>query len=227
MSFPGRDSFRVHSASLDGLVNFDKAKADGFRFIFGVDEAGRGPLAGPVVAAAVCVREASFIQKIADSKVLTSARRNLAFHEIFERSWVGVGLMSETVIDRVNILRASHLAMSHAVRDLTARMRGSLSSFSECGQGSCVKVLIDGNSYSGTLPYQIETVVQGDARSLSIACASIVAKVIRDRLMEKYDLVYPGYDFSRHKGYPTRAHCSAVKHLGFSPIHRKTFNCPF
>jgi ribonuclease HII len=226
MSLPGRDFFRGSSASLDGLVHFDKAKADGFRFIFGVDEAGRGPLAGPVVAAAVCVREVSFIQKIADSKVLTASRRQLAFHEIFERSWVGVGLMSELVIDRVNILRASHLAMSHAVRDLTARMRGHVPSFAQAGQGSFVKVLIDGDSYSGSLPYQIETVVKGDAKSLSIACASIVAKVIRDRLMEKYDQVYPGYDFSRHKGYPTRAHCSAVNRLGFSPIHRRTFNCP-
>jgi ribonuclease HII len=199
------------------LIEFDhKAKADGFRFLFGVDEAGRGPLAGPVVSAAVCLRDTAFICRIDDSKKLSPAQRRKAFDEIFERAWVGIGCMNEKIIDDVNILRATHLAMTAAVKDLASHLPDRL-------ENSTVRVLIDGNSYAGTIPFRVQTVIQGDARSLSIACASIVAKVYRDRLMEKFDRIYPGYDFAIHKGYPTEAHRNAVKRLGHSPIHRKTF----
>ncbi len=197
------------------MIEFDKAKAvNGFRFIFGVDEAGRGPLAGPVVAAAVFLKDTAFKCRVGDSKVLSEAQREKAFVEIHERAVVGVGIMSEIVIDEVNILRATHLAMSAAVKDLAshvAALKGD------------VKILIDGNFYQGDIPYKVECVVKGDAKSMAIACASIVAKVTRDRIMCEYDKVYPQYGFKGHKGYPTSAHRAAIRIHGLSPIHRKTF----
>lgn len=198
-----------------------KAKANGFRFLIGIDEVGRGPLAGPVVSAAVCLRDDSFSCRIADSKVLSERQRQKAFDEIFERAWVGIGFMSEAVIDEVNILRAAHLSMSAAVKDLLSRIPADIREVQDFSRE--VKVLIDGNSYRGTIPFRVETVIKGDAKSLSIACASIVAKVYRDRLMENFDRVYPGYGFGVHKGYPTEAHRSAVKKLGYSPLHRRSF----
>jgi ribonuclease HII len=244
------------------LQEFDlKAKAKSFRFLFGVDEAGRGPLAGPVAAAAVCLRNSDFVNRVDDSKKLSPRQRAKAFEEIFERGWVGIGLMNEKVIDEVNILRATHLAMTAAVKDLCAHIPpghldeqseerspvlpgirsndaggSSLLTRQEVGlvaqndsgllfrQNPQVKVLIDGNSYQGGIPFKIETVIEGDAKSLSIACASIVAKVYRDRLMEKYDRLYPGYGFRVHKGYPTAVHREALRRLGYSPIHRRTFH---
>ncbi len=204
------------------MIEFDlKAKANGFRFLFGVDEAGRGPLAGPVVSAAVCLRDTSFLNRIGDSKVLSPKQRHNAFDEIFERAWVGIGFMSEAVIDDVNILRAAHLSMTAAVRDLVARLPTEMKEQPEFCRS--VKVMVDGNSYHGTLPFHIEPVIRGDARSLSVACASIVAKVYRDRLMEKFDRIYPGYGFKAHKGYPTASHRAAIRKLGRSPIHRKSF----
>lgn len=205
------------------LIDFDKAKAgDGFRFLFGVDEAGRGPLAGPVVAAAVLIRDENFTCRVGDSKALSEAQREKAFLEIHERAVVGVGIMSETVIDEVNILRAAHLAMTAAVKDLDSRLRNFASRTCEVAAGD-VKVLIDGNSYQGDIPYHVECVVKGDAKSMAIACASIVAKVTRDRMMYEYDKVYPQYGFKGHKGYPTEAHREAIRVHGLSPIHRKTF----
>ena len=200
------------------MIAFDQeAKADGFRFLFGVDEAGRGPLAGPVVAAAVCLRETSFTNRIDDSKLLSPLQRRKAFDEIFEHGWVGLGVMSETVIDDVNILRATHLAMSMSVSDLCSHLPAEM-------RRETVKILIDGNSFSGTVPFKVKTVIGGDAKSLSIACASIIAKVYRDRVMEKFDRLYPGYGFSIHKGYGTASHREAVKKLGRCPIHRRTFS---
>ncbi|NTV28454.1 MAG: ribonuclease HII [Candidatus Omnitrophica bacterium] len=205
------------------MLEFDqKAKADGFRFLFGVDEVGRGPLAGPVVSAAVCLRDTSFVNRVGDSKALTPLQRRKAFDEIFERGWVGIGMMSETVIDEVNILRAAHLSMTAAVYDLVARLPAGLRD--ERSFSASVKVLVDGNSYRGKIPFRVEPVVKGDAKSLAVACASIIAKVYRDRWMEKFDLVYPGYGFGVHKGYPTEAHRAALRKLGHSPIHRKSFN---
>ena len=204
---------RVHSGH-DGLIEFDKAKANGFRFFFGVDEAGRGPLAGPVVAAAVLIKDTGFTCRVGDSKALSEAQREKAFREIHQRALVGVGIMSETVIDEVNILRATHLAMTAAVKDLASRLSPG---------DREVKVVIDGNSYQGDIPYKVECVVKGDAKSMAIACASIVAKVTRDRIMCAYDQVYPQYGFKAHKGYPTEAHRDAIRVHGLSLIHRKTF----
>lgn len=204
------------------MIEFDKAKAIGFRFLFGVDEAGRGPLAGPVVAAAVLIKDENFTCRVGDSKVLSEVQREKAFKEIHDHAVVGVGIMSEAIIDQVNILCAAHLAMTAAVKDLSTRCANFAGSTYEVPPGA-IKVLVDGNIYRGDIPYKIECVVKGDAKSLAIACASIVAKVTRDRIMGDYDQVYPQYGFKSHKGYPTEAHRDAIRAHGLSPIHRKTF----
>ena len=199
----------------------DKAKASGFRFVFGVDEAGRGPLAGPVVAAAVLLKEANFKNRIADSKKLSPLQRERAFVEIHERAWVGVGIVGEGVIDEINILRAAHRAMAEAVNNLVDHLPEEVKT--EKGFSRSVRVLIDGNSFTGQLPYDIQTIVKGDAKSFSVAAASIIAKVTRDRIIDDFDALYPQYGFKAHKGYPTEAHRLAIHKYGLSPIHRKTF----
>lgn len=209
-------------SGIEQLSAFDhKAKANGFRFIFGVDEAGRGPLAGPVVAAAVWLRDTSFTVPVGDSKKLSERQRLNAFHEIHERASVGVGIMSETVIDRVNILKASHLAMAAAVKSLVAHL--PLQMREDPRLASAAGLLVDGNMFTVAVPFKVGLVVGGDGKSLSIACASIIAKVTRDRLIDQYDRIYPQYGFARHKGYPTAAHRAAIDRHGLSPIHRKTF----
>ena len=211
--------------AMSDLIDFDeKAKTEkGFRFFIGVDEAGRGPLAGPVVAAAVLLKETSFTGPVGDSKTLSHARRVEAFHQIHEKAYVGVGLMSERVIDEVNILRASHLAMSAAVKGLVSRLPDEIKFAGDFT--SEVQLFIDGNMFTISVPYHVQTVIGGDAKSCSIACASIIAKVTRDRIISMYDTIYPQYGFRQHKGYPTVAHRASILKHGLSPIHRKTFRC--
>ena len=210
------------NTSIQHLLQIEnKAKAAGFRFIFGVDEAGRGPLAGPVVAAAVLLKDTNFSCRIDDSKVLSLKQRERAFLEIQDRALFGVGVINETVIDEMNILRAAHFAMAVAVKDLVAHLPPDVRE--DVGFERSVKVLVDGNMFTGKLPFSIETIVKGDSLSLSIACASIIAKVTRDRILDQYDQVFPQYGFKRHKGYPTEAHREAIRTHGLSPIHRKSF----
>jgi ribonuclease HII len=191
------------------LTCFEKdARARGYRWIAGVDEAGRGPLAGPVVAAAVILDAAVPLDGIIDSKQLTPRRRRAAYARICRSARaIGVGVIDAAVIDRINILQATLLAMQVAVLHLKPR-----ADF----------LLIDG-IHRTTLPLPQKAIPKGDARSVSIAAASIVAKVTRDRLMERYHEHYPDYGFARHKGYPTRAHREAVRKLGCCPIHRRSF----
>ena len=153
------------------FIAFDQGKAVGFPFLFGVDEAGRGPLAGPVVAAAVWLKDTGFTCRIGVSKALNARQRDTAYAEIHARGRVGVGIVNEAVIDTINILCATHQAMTHAVHALAAQM--------PCPPDA-VKVIIDGNSYCGDIPYAHECIIKGDARSMAIACASIVAKVTRE-----------------------------------------------
>ncbi len=200
----------------------NKAREKGFEIIVGIDEAGRGPLAGPVVACAVALQKEIFQNKIADSKTITSQVRERAFYEIFDNAFVGIGVVNEHIIDRINILCATHVAMSMAVERLIAKMRKSASF--QSGFENKICLLVDGNSFKTDLPYAFETIVNGDALSLSIACASIVAKVTRDRMLNIYDKVFPQYGFCRHKGYPTAAHRIAIRDHGLSPIHRRTFH---
>ena len=185
-----------------------------FPYLAGIDEAGRGPLAGPVVAAAVILPAECELTGIDDSKKISEAKRNILFDDINRFAVaIGIGICDEKIIDEINILQATFLAMKRAVSALTV-------------DPGCL--LIDGNK---TMPQHISghqfpdqvPVVKGDSKSLSIAAASIVAKVTRDRIMKQYDEKYPEYGFARHKGYPTKAHFEAIEQFGICAIHRKSF----
>jgi ribonuclease HII len=190
------------------LVEEHKAHAKGYNFIAGIDEAGRGPLAGPVVAASVILKDYNFFNRIDDSKRLSSLAREKAYTEITEKAFVGLGIVPEDAIDRINIYQATILAMKIAV--LNMDIKPDL-------------LLIDGNISLGVEIDQI-SIVRGDQKSMSIACASIIAKVTRDRLLKFYDHIFPGYGFSQHKGYGTRGHVDMIMRKGLSPIHRRSFN---
>ncbi len=192
-----------------------KFKKKGYTKIVGVDEVGRGCLAGPVVAGAVLLKNTSFAHRIDDSKKLSPLQRERAFFEIIEKSFFGIGIINEQVIDRVNILQATCLAMEQAVSALLSKLKGADAA------NTCL--LVDGNvRFHSQLP--LVNIIAGDSKSKSIACASILAKVIRDRIMRVYDRVFPEYGFLAHKGYGTAGHRSALKKFGPSLIHRTSFH---
>lgn len=201
----------------------EKAKQNGFNHIIGIDEAGRGPLAGPVVASAVVLKNHSFQTHITDSKRITPLQREKAFQEIYDNAYVGIGIISESVIDEHNILNATFLAMRNAVDDVIAQMPLNMTRDKNFVDQVCL--LIDGNRFKTDLPYHYQTIVKGDSLVLSIACASIIAKVIRDRILTIYDKIFPEYGFKKHKGYPTAQHRQIVREIGPSLIHRKSFKC--
>jgi len=184
------------------------ARANGARVIVGVDEAGRGPLAGPVTAAAVRLHPDRIPPGLNDSKQMTAARRNQLFALILDSADVGIGHASVEEIDQINILRASHLAMCRAIAALPAVPD---------------HVLIDGNMIPQGLACRAEAIVGGDARCLSIAAASIIAKVTRDRIMVDLAQQHPGYGWDRNAGYPTREHVAALQNLGVTAAHRRSF----
>lgn len=199
----------------------NEVKADGFSLIIGIDEAGRGPLAGPVVAAAVALRSNNFLSTIRDSKKITPRQRDKAFDEIYQNAYVGVGIVPEAIIDKINILQATFLAMNNAVKDIEGQIPSSLKEQEDFSKNICL--LIDGNSFKSSVPYAYKTVIKGDSKVFSIACASIIAKVMRDRIMCDYDKEFPVYGFKKHKGYPTAAHKQALREYGLSKIHRRSF----
>ena len=182
--------------------------SNGVLRIAGVDEAGRGPLAGPVVAAAVLFEPETFIEGVNDSKQLSPEEREDLYTKIVvQASCIGVGIVHHDVIDTINILQATFKAMHQAILHLS--ITPSL-------------LLIDGNRFlPNGIPFK--TIIAGDALSFSIAAASIIAKVTRDKMMVEYDKQFPGYGFAKNKGYGTREHCEAIHHLGFSAIHRRSF----
>jgi ribonuclease HII len=186
----------------------NRAVERGFSRVAGIDEAGRGPLAGPVVAAAVLLPGTFSGSGVADSKKLTFRQRDRLYRHIYAHAVsVGIGIIDPVEIDRINILRAALLAMAIAVDNLRPRPD---------------YLLIDGNqNIPSALPQ--EPVVGGDSLSISISAASIVAKVTRDRLMERYDQEFPEFGFARHKGYPTAAHREAIRRYGCCAIHRTSF----
>ncbi|MFH1621649.1 MAG: ribonuclease HII [Candidatus Omnitrophota bacterium] len=184
--------------------------------MIGVDEAGRGPLAGPVVAAAVKLKSTKFKNYINDSKKLSPSERESAFEEIYQKSIVGISVISESVIDSINILNAAKLAMEQAVANLIYVSKKKINK-------NKAIVLADGN-LSLNLPFKSKSIIGGDSKSLSIASASIVAKVVRDRIMNIYGKIYPKYSFEQHKGYGTKAHFKAIKKHGPCLIHRRSFN---
>lgn len=199
---------------MGALLDFDKKMAleKETTALFGIDEAGRGPLAGPVVACAcfVAPNQCMYFQDVNDSKKLSIHKRN----EIFERIntlgvLYGVGFASAKEIDQLNILQATFLAMRRAAQKFYSIPKAF--------------ALVDGPHAIFDFPLPQQPVVDGDAKSLNIAAASVVAKVVRDRYMEILDTLYPGYDFASHKGYGTAKHVAAIEKLGPCPEHRKTF----
>ncbi len=182
--------------------------ASGFRRIAGVDEAGRGPLAGPVVAAAVVLDAERIPDGIADSKMLDRAAREDVFAALCATAEISFAFGSAATVDRINILQATLVAMRRAVIGLAA---------------PADMVIIDGRDVPKGLPVQARAIIGGDARSLSIAAASIVAKVIRDRLMTRCDASFSGYGLASHKGYSTKAHQTALAALGPCRLHRRSF----
>jgi ribonuclease HII len=212
----------MRSAIQDFLFERERFQGGAGLLPIGVDEAGRGPLAGPVVAAAAAYKDLAFIVPagrekdfalIRDSKALSPKQREKAFglvHEYFE---VGLGVIHPETIDRINILEATFLAMKEAVVDLRKKV------------GSApVLLLVDGNQKIPNLSLPQETVVGGDGSVRSIAAASIVAKVVRDRMMDEYDRQYPQYGFAKHKGYGTKQHMEALEKYGPTPVHRTSFS---
>jgi len=191
------------------LWSFEKkATKEGYKVVAGIDEAGRGPLAGPVVSAAVILPSTFTVTDVIDSKKLTPQKRVKLYDKIYAHAVsVGIGIVDAVEIDRINILRASLLAMAIAVDNLSP-------------QPDCL--LIDG-SFRISSQFHQKPIAKGDNLSVSIAAASIVAKVTRDRLMERYHHYYPQFGFFQHKGYPTKNHKEAIRKFGCSPIHRRTF----
>lgn len=194
--------------SADLFAADEDVRSEGFSLVCGVDEVGRGPLAGPVVAAAVIFSRGARVEGINDSKKLARARREELIPEIRSAAaGVGIGMCDAAEIDKWNILRSSLVAMARAIEAL--KVKPDI-------------LLIDGNqSLDLALPQR--TLVKGDSRSAAIAAASIIAKEYRDELMDRYALEYPQYGFDSNMGYPTRAHRDALAEIGPSPIHRKTF----
>ena len=193
---------------LESMLRYEKEiYAQGFQVIAGIDEVGRGPLAGPVVAAAVILPKGCKIKHLNDSKKIPKSKHVAIYHEVMEQAVaVGIGIKDAKIIDQVNIYEATKLAMLEALGKLDPAPQ---------------HLLIDAMKLDTPIPQQ--SIIKGDANSLSIAAASIVAKVTRDRLMADYDQTYPGYGFAKNAGYDTAEHLTGLERLGITPIHRKSF----
>ena len=186
----------------------DSLYSEGYEYICGIDEAGRGPLCGPVVAAAVILPKDKYIEGVNDWKKLSPKKREKLYDDIKKEAIsVGIGIVDVDIIEEINILNATKLAMIKAIKDLKIKPD---------------YLLIDGNQLID-IDIEKQTVVSGDAKSESIAAASIIAKVTRDRMLINFDKLYPEYGFAKHKGYGTKIHIEAIKKYGLTPIHRKSF----
>ena len=181
----------------------------GVNYICGIDEAGRGPLAGPVVVAAVIMPKDSFIEGVNDSKKVSEKKRELLYDQITNEAiaW-GVGIIDQNEIDRINILNATKVGVTDSIKQLKKRPD---------------RILVDALTGIDTLGIPYTPIVKGDAKCYSIAAASIIAKVTRDGIMRQWDEIYPEYGFEKHKGYGTAAHISAIKEYGLTPLHRRSF----
>lgn len=185
-----------------------KLNSSGYTLIAGIDEAGRGPLAGPVVAGACILKEFTFNEEIDDSKKLSARKRERAYEEILRKAFVGIGIIDEKTIDKINIYQATRRAMELAIKNLPVEPEYAIVDGSMRLEAAC----------------PVKCIISGDSKSLSIAAASIIAKVTRDRLMLEYDKKYPHYGFARHKGYGTSYHKKALQEYGPSSIHRFSFS---
>lgn len=203
-------------ARLAAMHEYENAHAD-VRFIAGIDEAGRGPLAGPVVAACCILPKDAVILYLNDSKKVTALRREALLPEIKEKAIAyGIGIVDEKRIDEINILQADYEAMRTAVQKTSAMLQAK-------GLADAPGLLLNDAVTIPGVEIPQESIINGDAKSVSIAAASILAKVTRDQLMEAYDAQYPEYGFARNKGYGTKEHIEALKRLGPCPIHRHSF----
>ena len=191
----------------------DSVYNEGFNYICGIDEAGRGPLAGPVVVASVIMPKDSMIEGVNDSKKISEAKREKIYDLIIERAIsYGVGIISQEEIDEVNILNATKNGLTKSLE--------KLDSWPDI-------ILVDALRDINTLGIPYRSVIKGDAKIYSIACASIIAKVTRDRIMKEWDKIYPQYGFASHKGYGTAKHIAAIKEYGLCPLHRHSFTRKF
>ena len=192
------------------LKEIDKEFFDmGLKYVCGIDEAGRGPLAGPVVVASVILPENSMIEGINDSKKVSESKREKLYDIILQEAIsYGIGIIYQDEIDEINILQATKKGLNEAVMKMEIKPN---------------VILVDALTGIDTLGIPYKSIIKGDAKSYSIGAASIIAKVTRDRIMREWDKVYPEYGFAGHKGYGTAKHIEAIKKYGLTPIHRKTF----
>lgn len=202
---------------LDRLTNLKEIEKQfnqkGFRNICGIDEAGRGPLAGPVVIAGVIMPETSMIEGVNDSKKVSEKKRELLYDKIIEEAIsYSVAIIGQDIIDDINILNATKQGVTSVVRGLDVRPE---------------LIIIDALQRIDTDGVPYESIIKGDAKCYSIAAASIIAKVTRDRIMREWDSIYPQYGFIQHKGYGTAKHIAAIKEYGLCPIHRRSFTKNF
>ena len=187
----------------------EKLYSEGANYICGIDEAGRGPLAGPVVVASVILSRETMIEGVNDSKKITENRRERVYEEIIKQAIsYGVGIIDENKIDEINILQATKLGLTNSIKEL--KVTPDI-------------ILVDALKGIDTCNIPYQSIIKGDALCYSIAAASIIAKVTRDRIMKGYDKVYPEYGFATHKGYGTAKHIEAIKEYGICPIHRRSF----
>ena len=200
---------------IERLTNLKKIEEDiynkekNFKYICGIDEAGRGPLAGPVVVASVIMPRDSMIEGVNDSKKVSEKKREKLYDLILEEAIsYGVGIIDQNEIDEINILNATKKGLTKSINEL--KIKPDL-------------ILVDALTHIDTNGIPYESIIKGDAKSYSIAAASIIAKVTRDRIMREWDKIYPQYGFEKHKGYGTAAHISAIKEYGLCPLHRKSF----
>ncbi len=199
---------------LNKLKEFEKKLyEDGVKYIAGIDEAGRGPLAGPVVIGCVIMKPESFIEYVNDSKKVSETKREMLYEKITSEAiaW-STGIIDEKEIDELNILNATKKALTEAIDKLEVKPD---------------VILVDALDKIDTKGIKYISVIKGDAKIYSISAASIIAKVTRDRIMKEYDEVYPQYGFAGHKGYGTAKHIQAIKEYGICPLHRKTFTKNF
>lgn len=190
-----------------------KLHSRGFKNICGIDEAGRGPLAGPVVIAGVIMPEDSMIEGVNDSKKVSEKKRELLYDKIIEEAIsYSVAIIGQDIIDEINILNATKKGLTNVVEGLDVRPD---------------LIIVDALEHIDTKGIPYESIIKGDAKCYSIAAASILAKVTRDRIMREWDLVYPQYGFAKHKGYGTAFHIQAIKEYGLCPIHRRSFTKKF
>ena len=191
----------------------NEKREKGFKFICGIDEAGRGPLAGPVVVASVIMPADSMIEGVNDSKKISEKKREELYEKIIKEAIsYGVAIIGQDEIDEVNILNATKKGLTISLQELAQKPD---------------LILVDALNHIDTLGIPYDSIIKGDAKCYSIAAASIIAKVTRDRIMREWDKIYPEYGFEKHKGYGTASHIKAIREFGLCPIHRKTFTKHF